>query len=204
MLGRRLTGESVSHARRDAVARKVVNSHSSLVDLTAVLRRPRTRIHFELGISSVETERRLRGSIGQVSSFLMSPTWGRREELIGRIDGGSFLVRVRHGYSNGLTRVFGGRVASTPRGSRVEGEFRTLWWVVLVLRIAWLLILLPTFVYLITVLGQGRHPSPSVLGPLLTLALLVCIEAVARRMGDRDEARIQEILKRLFADASIA
>ncbi len=172
--------------------------------MTAMLRRPRTRIHFELGISSAETERRLRGSIGQVSSFLLSPTWGRREELIGRFEGESFLVRVRHGYSNGLTRVLYGRVASTSRGSRVEGEFHTLSWVVLVLRIAWLLILLPTFAYVIEVVGQGRPPSPSLLGPLLTLALLVSIEAVARRMGDRDEARIREVLNRLFADASIA
>ena len=172
--------------------------------VAAMLRRPRTRVHFELGISSAETERRLRGSVGQVSSFLLSPTWGRREELIGRIERGSFLVRVRHGYSNGLTRVFSGRVASTPRGSRVEGVFRTLWWVVLVPRIAWLLILLPTSAHLMEVMGQGRPPSPSVLGPLLTLALLVTIEAVARRMGDRDEARIREVLKSLFADASVA
>ena len=135
-------------------------------------------------------------------SFLLSPTWGRSEELVGQVADRRFRARVRHGYSNGLTRILSGQLTSTRAGSRVEGEFRTLWWVVLILRAVWFLILLAVFSYLFEVVGRGQQPSPSVLGPILTLVILVAIEAVGRRMGDRDEARIREVLSRLFADVS--
>ncbi len=168
------------------------------------LRRPKTRIWIDVGLPPSETERRLRSAIGQVRSFLLSPTWGRTEELVGRVENGRIRARVRHGYSNGLTRLLYGRVASTPEGSRIEGEFRTLWWVVLILRTVWLAILLPLLAYLFEVARRGQSVSPAVPpGPLLTLALLVGVEAIGRRMGDRDEERMREVLSRLFADASV-
>ena len=145
----------------------------------------------------------MRGAIGRVRSFLLSPTWGRREVLVGQVENGRFRARVRHGYSNGLTRLLYGRVTSTASGSRVEGEFRTLWWVVLILRSVWGLILLSILAHLLDVVRRGHPPSLSILVPVLMLALLGGIEAVARRMGDRDEERIRDLLSRLFVDVSI-
>ncbi len=169
-----------------------------------MLRRPRTAIRIDVGIPPAEAEARLRGAIGHVRSFLLSPTWGRREDLVGQVKDGCFRARVRHGYSNGLTRLLYGRVTPTPSGSRVEGEFRTLWWVVLILRSAWLLNLFLISTYLLFVAGRNQPPILSVLpGPILTLGLLVGIEAIARRMGDRDEEKTRGLLSRLFADVSV-
>lgn len=169
-----------------------------------MFRRPRTVIRIDVGIPPAEVEARLRGAIGPVRSFLLSPTWGRREDLIGQVKDGRFRARVRHGYSNGLTRLLYGRVTPQPSGSRVEGEFRTLWWVVLILRSASFLILFLISTYLLDLVRRGQTPSlPLVPGPILTLGFLAGIEAIARRMGDRDEERIRDLLSRLFADVSI-
>ena len=169
-----------------------------------MFRRPRTAIRIDVAIPPAEVEARLRGAIGRVRSFLLSPTWGRREDLVGQVNDGRFRARVRHGYSNGLTRLLYGRVTLQPPGSRVEGEFRTLWWVVLILRSAWTLILVLISIYLLDVVRRDRQPSlPVFPGPILTLGLLAGIEVIARRMGDRDEERMRDLLSRLFADVSI-
>jgi hypothetical protein len=169
-----------------------------------MLRRPKTRLQIDLRIPSAEAENRLRGIIGEVRSLLLSPTWGRHEEIVGRVVNGTFRARVRHGYSNGLTRLFYGGVTPTSSGSRVSGEFRTLWWVVLILRMAWLAIVLSIFAYLRDVVRRGYTPSPSLIaGPLMTLGFLVGIEGIARKLGDRDEEKIRNLLSRLFADVSI-
>jgi len=168
-----------------------------------MLRRPRTGVRIDVGVPPAEAESRLRQAIGLVRSFLLSPTWGRTEEIVGQVKDMRFRARVRHGYSNGLTRLLYGRVISTSRGSRIEGEFRTLWWVVLILRTFWLLLFLSILAHLLDVLRRGQSPSPAIFVPVLILGLLMGIEAMARRMGDRDEERIRSFLSRLFADVSI-
>jgi hypothetical protein len=69
---------------------------------------------------------------------------------------------------------------------------------------AWLAIVLSIFAYLRDVVRRGYTPSSSLIaGPLMTLGFLVGIEAIARKMGDRDEEKIRNLLSRLFADVSI-
>jgi hypothetical protein len=168
------------------------------------LRRPSTELHWEVRAPPAEVERRLRRVVAEVRSFLLSPTWGRSEELVGRIALPAFQLRVRHGYSNGLTRLLYGSVTPTHSGSRIDGEFRTLLWVVLVLRGVWLLLLSGIALYL----REARHlPFASGLaalaGPLLTGLLLVGIETIARRMGDADEETMRSRLGELFADIAV-
>jgi len=143
-----------------------------------------------------------------VRSLLFSPTWGAAEPFVGRVEAGRFAMRVRHRYSNGLTRLLDGRVVRTAGGARLEGRFRTLWLVVLVLRLAWLALLLPAGRYLLDGLAhvqQGESLSwPVFVAPLAVpaaiLALLMAIEAWARRLGDADEDRIRRHLAGLFPE----
>jgi hypothetical protein len=150
-----------------------------------ILRRPPTPFRHEYSHRREELERRLSSSIAVVSSILFSPAWGRREELVGTLSDGRLQLRVRHGYSNGFTRIFHGTLTSTPRGARIEGEFRTLWWVVAIMRTVALF-------FVASVLLE-RRAAPFA---LFMVALLAGIEAVARRMGDRDEEKMREFLTR--------
>jgi hypothetical protein len=146
--------------------------------------------------------------MGIVRSFLLSPTWGRTEDFVGQLQGSEFKMRVRHGTSNGLTRLFYGKVIPASFGSRVEGEFRTLWWVVLILRAAWVAIWAPVGLYVLDQVRRARAGSEvdwsefAVAFPLMLFmfVLFIGIEAFARWMGDRDEHRMREHLNRLFED----
>jgi hypothetical protein len=158
-----------------------------------MLWRPATRIQLDVRLPPAEAERRLRSSMAIVPSVLLSPTWGRTEEIVGRIDGSRFVMRARHGYSNGLTRLLYGAVTGRTTGSRVEGEFRTLLWVVLILRFVWI-------VFLSQVLFAPR--SPSGLIPLAALLFVVIVEIVGRSLGDEDERKMRDHLKLIFVDVS--
>ena len=112
---------------------------------------------------------------------------------VGRIEGSRFVMRVRHGYSNGLTRLLYGGVTGRTTGSRVEGEFRTLLWVVLILRFVW-------FAFLGQALLAPRSPSTPVL--LAAFFFLVLVEIVGRSLGDADERKMRDHLKLIFVDVS--
>lgn len=158
-----------------------------------MLWRPATRILLDLRIPPGEAERRLRSSMAIVRSVLLSPTWGRTENIVGRVEGSRFAMRVRHGTSNGLTRLLYGTISGGTSGSRVDGEFRTLLWVVLILRFVWV-------VFLGQLLLAPRNPASLVLlGPFF---FVVLVEIVGRKMGDVDERKMREHLKRVFADVS--
>ena len=158
----------------------------------------------DVGLAPESALERLRESMAIVRSLLLTPTWGRRESFLGRIDGHRVEMRVRHGSSNGLTRLFYGVVTPTSQGSRVTGQFRTLLWVVLILRAVWIALGVPIVFLLVEFRGATssapRELLPALLAPLVTLALLLFIEVVARRMGDTDERRMREHFDRLFAD----
>lgn len=158
-----------------------------------MLWRPATRIQLDLRIPPEETERRLRSSMAIVRSILLSPTWGRTENMVGRVEGSGFALRVRHGTSNGLTRLLYGSISGGTSGSRVEGEFRTLLWVVLILRFVWA-------VFLGQLLLASRSPDSLFL--LGALFFVVLVEIVGRKMGDADERKMREHLRRVFADVS--
>jgi hypothetical protein len=158
-----------------------------------MLWRPATRIQLDIRIPPAEAERRLRAAMAIVPSFLLSPTWGRTEEMVGRVEGSRFKMRVRHGYSNGLTRLLYGNIGQTHSGSRVAGEFRTLLWVVLILRFLWV-------VFLGQMLFASRHPASLVL--LGAFAFVVLVEIVGRKLGDEDERKLRSHVMRVFADVS--
>jgi hypothetical protein len=128
-----------------------------------------------------------------VPSVLLSPTWGRTEDMVGRIDGSRFVMRVRHGYSNGLTRLLYGGITERKHGSRIEGEFRTLLWVVLILRVVWIVFLSQAFL-------APRNPASLVL--LAAFFFVVLVEIVGRSMGDSDERKMRDHLKLIFVDVS--
>jgi hypothetical protein len=170
-----------------------------------MLRRPPTPIRIDVRISPQEVESRLRSGMGTVRSLLLSPTWGMSEPFVGRVQGGKFSMRARHGSSNGLTRLLHGAYVAIPGGSRIDGEFRSLLWVVLILRAVWLAILVPLALLTVDRLRYAPGSSPiglEALAPLLILGFLVAIEILARRMGDRDERNMREHLKRLFHDVT--
>ncbi len=155
----------------------------------------------------MEVEERFRSVMGIVKSFLLSPTWGRGEPLVGQINGSEIKLRVRRGTSNGLTRLFYGQILPTPFGARIEGHFRTLRFVVAILRSAWFALLLGTLALLREILYASGTLNRSevasvILGPALTFAFLVIIEIVARRMGDRDEDNMRAFLTRTFTDVA--
>ena len=150
-----------------------------------ILRRPPTPFRHEYAHTREELERRLSSAMAVVSSILFSPTWGRREALVGTLSDGRLQMRVRHGYSNGLTRIFYGTITSLPRGARIDGEFRTLWWVVAIMRTI-------TLFFVASVILE-RRAAPFA---LFMVALLAGIEAFARRMGDRDEEKMRAFLTR--------
>jgi hypothetical protein len=159
----------------------------------------------DLALSPESALERLRESMAIVRSLLLTPTWGKKESCVGRIEGSRVEMRVRHGSSNGLTRLFHGEVTPAAGGSRLAGEFRTLLWVVLILRAVWLALLAPMILVLAQLAPPGRSTPRAMLAavgaPLVTLAFLLVIEVFARRMGDADERRMREHFDRLFADA---
>jgi hypothetical protein len=168
--------------------------------------RPPTRLVLEVRVPPGEVERRLRAITAVVPSVLLSPTWGRSEELVGQIQPGGFKLRVRHGYSNGLTRLLYGTVSPVDSGTRIAGEFRSLLWVVLILRCAGLFILASVFFYLRLFARSGTLHGLALLplaAPVLTLSLLVGIETLARRMGDADEARMRSRFRESFTDVAV-
>jgi hypothetical protein len=151
-----------------------------------ILRRARTRFERDVAAAPAEVEKHLRASVAVVRSILFSPTWGRGEDFLATIRGTRIEMRARHGYSNGLTRIFYGSITPTPKGSRIEGEFRTLLWVVLILRVVWLFFLGAAL--------AGREPA--LFGAIMIL-VLAGIETIARRMGDADEEKMRGFLSRL-------
>ena len=171
-----------------------------------MLRRPPTELAIEVRIPPAEVERRLRSSMRIVGSFLLSPTWGALEHFVGQVERGRFKMRVRHGYSNGLTRLLYGKVIPIQTGGVIAARFETLWWVVLILLVMWCLILVPVALYLRQASRYGASPAVLIagaLGPLVTWFFLMAIEIVARKMGDGDEVKMRQHLKDVFADASV-
>ncbi len=148
----------------------------------------------DLRLDPRAVEDRIARSVAVVRSVILSPTGAGDEELVGEVEAGRFALRVRHWYSNGLTRIVYGTIAPSPNGARISARFETLLWVVLILRAIWC----ATLVAAAVALRAQFHWIPIVL-PALLLAVLGCVEAFGRRLGDRDEEVIRRHLARLFA-----
>lgn len=108
-------------------------------------------------------------------------------------------MRARHGYSNGLTRILHGSVRSHESGALIEGQFRTLLSVVLILRGVWIAILIAVAAAWHELpWGKPRDLLYALTVPLFLLTFLVGIEAFARRLGDSDEALMRVHLRSLL------
>lgn len=166
-----------------------------------MLRRQATGISIETRLTPGEALERLSTSATMVRSILLSPTWGKKEPFVLSIDGAGFAMRSRHGYSNGLARILRGSVSPSSKGARLEGEFRTLLFVVLILRGAWIAILLSVAAVWRELAREGPAGLLFALAvPVSILSFLVAIEAIARRLGDSDEREMRAHLNRLFRE----
>jgi len=170
--------------------------------------RPLTHLQLEVPLSLERVEERLRSSMRTVRSLLLSPAWGAVEPFLGRVGPGFFEMRVHHGYSNGLTRLLYGRLSPTPRGVRIEAQFITLWWVVLILRLVWLALLVAVGFYLSELTGYSARGGEirlldmafGLAVPAAALGILLVAEVIGRRIGDRDEKRMRRHLRDLFKE----
>lgn len=172
------------------------------------LRRPATHLRLDAPVPPERLAERLRRGVVPVRSLLLSIPRGGDEPFVGLVTDSRIAMRVRHGYSNGLTRLFDGRVTRTSFGARLEGRFRTLWWVVAILRLVWLLLLVPSGVYLLDVARHARaggavswsEVAAAAALPGATLALLWLVELWGRWLGDRDEERMRRHLAGLAGE----
>lgn len=170
--------------------------------------RPPTHLQIEVPLSPERVEERLRSSMKIVRSLLLSPAWGAVEPFVGRVGPGFFEMRVRHGYSNGLTRLLYARVRPTPRGTRIEARFTSLGWVLLILRLIWVALLGGIGLYLLELGGHSDRGSDMRLVEVAlglsvsaaTLGALLAVEVIGRRLGDRDEERMRLHLGNLFKE----
>lgn len=177
-----------------------------------VLRRPESRMRLEVSVPPTEVMKRLAVSMTLVKHFLLSPAWGNTEEFIGQLGDSTIRMRVRHGYSNGLTRLLYGTVTATRSGSLLHLRFRTLWVVEAILRAIWVIMLLAMGFEIIDAPShpgrggpaQWRHLGLSLVGPAATLMFVVVIEALARRLGDADERRMRRHINDVFADVCLS
>lgn len=168
-----------------------------------LLHEPETRLVLLMAQRPETVKARLATEIAQVRSVVWSPAWGAIEPFVGVLGDDEIHMRVRHGYSNGFTRILSGSLQPTDSGSRLDLRFRTLWWIEAIMRAVWLGIGLPFGFYLVSL---ARSASPidraellaAVLAPALTLGFLGAIEWIARRLGRRDEQTLRDAFQRWF------
>ena len=115
-------------------------------------------------------------------------------------------MRVRHGYSNGFTRLMDGRIEAGGSGTRLTLRFRSIWWIELLVRVVGVAFVGPLLVYAIA-LGVYAQRGGSVdwieavvasVGTLVPLVMLIGIEWFARKLGDADEHRMRDALHTWF------
>lgn len=162
------------------------------------LSRAPTPLDVRTRLSPSDVRARLVDGVANVRSVVWSPALGRAEPFVGAVGDRDVALRVRHPYSNGLTRIFYGEIVEEPDGAVLRGEFRTLLWVVLVMRACWILVALFPVYFLARANSPLRFAS---FGFLIVIAFLVAIEAWARRLGDADEDTLRRHLTKVFANA---
>ena len=168
-------------------------------------------MQIDVSIGLPEVAARLRSGMAWVDSLLLTPTWGVSEDFVGNIRDDRLEMRVRHGYSNGYTRLLYGRIEATHSGSRIRIEFKPVRFVIVVMTVLWWVILIPTLIYLASLVRHAflggsvdwRVVGFWALGPGATLAVLYVVEVIGKKLGQRDEERMRQHVEGMFADVRL-
>jgi len=157
---------------------------------------PDTHLVLEVALSPEAVRQRIASEVAQVRSVIWSPAWGAQSPFVGVIGEREIQMRVRHGYSNGFTRLLSGTIGATEQGSRLELTFRSLLWVELLMRAVWLSFLVPLVIHF----SSGDAFDWAVVGGFAAmLGVLVGIEATGRRLGRRDEEHMRRALPTMLS-----
>ena len=172
--------------------------------LAHVLHKPETRMRLEVSLPPAEVVQRFSREMAVVRSAVWSPALLRSERFVGQVGERAVRMRVRHGYTNGFTRILSGQFDVTELGTRIDLRFRTLRWVELIMRAVWAALLVPSILFvsgaLQTAPSDWRAVNLALAGPAVTLILIFAIEAFGRRLGDGDEREMREQIDRWFTD----
>lgn len=162
-----------------------------------LVHKPDTHYALEVPLAPESVRARLEMESDRVRSIVWSPGFGASKGVVAELRGdGEIRMRIRHAYSNGLTRfarvrlVAAGAPGNASEGTRVELVCQSIRWVEWIMRGVWLVLLLP-------VAAVWNEPAALRAGAAVavpTVAVLAVIEWVARRLGDRDE---EELCRRL-------
>ena len=168
----------------------------------ALLHEPDTELTLDIDAPPLTVKMRLEAEMALVRSVVWSPAWGEEEPFVGLVSNDEVHMRVRHGYSNGFTRILYGHVEPSGEGTRLHLRFRSIWWVEALMRGVWVLLALPLGLYLADLLRHGYFDLPYLLSavgaPLLMLSFLAGIERIGRTLGDRDEQTMREAIRGWF------
>lgn len=160
-----------------------------------------THLILDLRLPPEKAGKRLASGMDHVRSLLFSMTWGLRGAFVGNVRGDEVQMRVRHGYSNGYTRLMFGRIEPAPSGggSRLRVEFHDVRFVVLLMNVVTLLILGPGLWYWL------RNGAPEALiVPAAVVGILLVVEIIGRKLGRRDEEAMRRHLAASFQDVMAA
>ena len=174
------------------------------------IHKPDTHLVIETDRVPEQVAERLSADVTRVKSVVWSPAFGARTSFVAVVDLPTLEMRVKHGYSNGFTRLLYGTIQPHGTGSRLELSFRSIWWIELLVRLIEVFLLGPLVAYSIALLlfalrGGEIQWTPVLVWactPLLTVALLAGIEIFARALGDRDEQHMRTALLAWFPPRS--
>ena len=171
-----------------------------------VLRSRITNEQIDVAQRPSEVLRRVESAMARVRSLILTPTWGVDRDFVGNVQDDRFQMRVRHGYSNGYTRLLFGRVEARGSGSRVSLEFRDVRFVVLLMNGVSALMVATSLVYLASIwryASQGGEVDwmavgAGLFGPSVVLFTFLIVEVIGRRLGRKDEKKMRQHIRSLF------
>jgi hypothetical protein len=167
-----------------------------------------------VSIPPEEVVRRLASAIEKPGLGLAVPFGGK--DFFGTISGLTFQFRNRRRFSrNNFAPGCFGNIQPNGYGSTINVEMKTKNTFFLIFAIVF--VLLVTFVsgsfgvLALLLLSQTSQPSPKDIAvpvllfliPLLAIAFLTGLFMIGKWMGRTDEARMNELLYRLFADVTV-
>ena len=166
-----------------------------------------TREELAVDLAPREVAERLASGMSRVASLLFTVTWGMTGDFVGRVDGDRFEMRVRHAYSNGYTRLLFGTIEPRGDGSRLRVEFRDVRFIVILMNVVSVFIGLTAFAFALSTAryawSGGRIDwsvvAAGLAGPVTVLVVFLLVEIVGRHLGRRDEQKMREHLRALFA-----
>jgi len=161
-----------------------------------------------------EVVRRLSSAIEKPGLGLAVPFGGK--DFFGTINGLAFQFRNRRRWStNNFAPACFGNIQPSGHGSTIDVKIAMKHTLFLIFAIVF--VLLVTFVsgsfgvLALLLLTQTGQPSPQQIAvpvflfliPLLAIAFLIGLFMIGKWMGRTDEARMNELLDRLFADVAV-